>query len=149
MCSILGMQYKAIASELETELKHDEQQRQQDEQTCASWRGGGRLQRSRVSQGGERRKEQLARRREGDGGRRKSRSWIYRGEEIDRGGQQSICQQLHNTCRKRSTHSSSIHGHLLTEKVLWSIVQQLHKGGNAKDMEHKTLARILPKGTKG
>ena len=42
MCSVLGMQYNAICSELETELEHDEQQRQQDEQTCASWRGGGR-----------------------------------------------------------------------------------------------------------
>jgi hypothetical protein len=42
MCSVLGMQYNAICSELGTELEHDEQQRQQDEQTCASWRGGGR-----------------------------------------------------------------------------------------------------------
>jgi len=93
MCSILGMQYNA--SELETKLEHDgrarankQQQRQQDAWPDLYWR---EEEVRDLGLGVEREEEEQC---EGvkDGGRRKSRNWIYRGEER-RGEMEGPAQQ--------------------------------------------------------
>lgn len=83
---------------------------------------------------------------DGHGGRRKSRSWIYRG---DGGGSKE--QSMYASCTthvgsSEYTTQQQLHGHhLLTKKYCTATKEEEMQ----KDMEHKTLARILPKEIKG